>query len=187
MEDFVYWLIGTLTAITAVIFTALYLFNSKKYTVLQLARDTKKDADDLASRLAEANEKTAIGVKRDMKDHIGQLVSVLKQDIDFRQAQTYSKIDLIDMRLAQVKIDLMEHIINEKDERSRMQKSIEFLQTMAWGADAKSIPPYMLGQEQTQEHKDEPDIGAFYDKDDKKKNGWITKIDYISSHKLHNI
>src|SRR6185436_9031654 len=175
MEDFVYWLIGTLTAITAVIFTALYLFNSKKYTVLQLARDTKKDADDLASRLAATNENTAIGVKRDMKDHIGQLVDVLKQDIEFRQAQTYSKIELLDVKLAQVKIDLMEHIINEKDERLRMQKSIEFLQTMAWGANAKSIPPYTTGQEQTQEHKDEPDVGAFSGKgegeesDDQKK------------------
>ena len=169
MEEFVYWLIGTLTAITAVIFTAIYIFTSKKYTVLQLARDTKKDADELAERLATKNRQVAIEVKQDMKDHVSNLVNVLKSDIEFRQAQTYSKIDTLDARVAQIKIDLMEHIINEKDERSRMQKSIEFLQTMAWGPDAKSIPPYMMGQEQTEEHKDEPDVGAFFDKYDKKK------------------
>ena len=105
-----------------------------------------------------------------MKDHVSNLVNTLKSDIEFRQAQTYARIDTIDTKVIQIKIDLMEHIINEKDERARMQKSIEFLQTMAWGADAKSIPPYMLGQEQTQEHRDEADVGAFYDKDDPKKN-----------------
>ncbi len=170
LEDFLYWLIGTLIGLVIAGITIRFLFSDKKYAVLQLARDTQKDATELAERLAEKNRQIAIEVKQDMKDHISNLVNTLKSDIEFRQAQTYARMDTLDSKVAQVKIDLMEHIINEKDERARMQKSIEFLQTMAWGADAKSIPPYMLGQEQTQEHKDEADVGVFYDKDDKKKN-----------------
>jgi hypothetical protein len=132
--------------------------------VEEVAR-TKAKEEEITRRELESSAKVlATDVKQDMKDHIDRLIHVLKQDIELGRTQTYAKIDTIDYRLAQLKIDLMDHIINEKDERVRMQKSIEMIQTMSWGPDAKSIPHYMLGEEETQEHKEEPGKGVFRDR-----------------------
>lgn len=68
-----------------------------------------------------------------MKYHIDRLIVILKQDIELQRTMTYSKLDTIDARVAQVKIDLMNHIVQEKDERVRMQRSIDFFQTMQFG------------------------------------------------------
>ena len=96
-------------------------------------------------------------------------VYLLRESVQFGKTDT-TQLLFFDINLFKSKLlSKICILINEKDERARMQKSIEFLQTMAWGADAKSIPPYMLGQEQTQEHRDEADVGAFFDRDDKKK------------------
>jgi len=97
-----------------------------------------------------------------MKDHIQQLISTLKQDIELSRTIVYSKMDAMDNKIAQVKIDLMDHIMRQTDINQREQKSIEFLQTMAWGADAKSIPPWMEGKDTSTEHKEEADKGVFY-------------------------
>ena len=187
MADFDYTYIAVAVAtVGGVVGTLLFNARNRKDKIIEtrqtlaadvekIAREKIKEEQSIARELAVTSQALALDVKQSMKDHIQQLISTLKQDIDFRQAQTYSKIDILDTKLAQIKIDLMEHILDEKDERIRMQRSIEFLQTMAWGADAKSIPPYMTGEVQTQEHKDEPDVGAFSGKgegeesDDKKK------------------
>jgi hypothetical protein len=164
MEQLFYWLIGTTIAIVGTVFTIKFLFSDRKYTVLQLARDTKKDADDLAERLSQENERKAIAVRQDMRDHVSSVIQTLRQDIELQSSRIFSKIDNLDWRQQQNKISLAEHIQNERDENARMMKSIEFLQTMAWGPDAKSVPDYMFGREESQEHKDEPTKGAFKDR-----------------------
>jgi len=129
--------------------------------VEKLARDKIKEEQILARELAAKSAALALDVKQDMKDHIDRLIVILKQDIELSRVQAYAKLDTIESKVAQVKIDLMDHIEHEKDERIRMQRSIDFFQTMQFGPEAKSIPPYLTGEERTPEHEDEPYKGVF--------------------------
>lgn len=130
------------------------------------AREKQKEEQGLAREVARENKALALEVKQDMKDHIDRLIFTLKGDIELARTNTYSKIDGTELKVAQLKIDLMNHIEYEKDEMIRMQRSIDFFQTMQYGPEAKSIPPYITGEEQTQEHKDEPEKGVFASRED---------------------
>ena len=146
------------------------------FDVERTAREKATAERGLARELAEHSERVALDVKQSMKDHISQLISTLKQDIELQRTLTYAKIDVMDIKIQQTKIDMAEHIKEEKDERVRMQRSIEFLQTMAWGESAKSVPAYMTGEIETQEHKEEPGVGVFKpskkeEEERQKKNG----------------
>lgn len=132
--------------------------------VEKAAVEKRKEEQALAKDLKEHNEKVALDVKQNMKDHISQLISTLKQDIELQRSIIYSKIDLVDIKVQQTKIDLVEHIKNYTSLEQRMTRSIEFLQTMAWGPDAKSVPHYMMGEEETEEHKEEAGKGVFRDR-----------------------
>jgi hypothetical protein len=176
--DFIYVVIG-IASVVGVIFGIYYQGRSRKDNVTDkkdkveetraklqrevetTARDKLREESKTRTELESSAKLLAADVKASMKEHIAQLVFTLKQDIELSRVMAYDKMETIDVRVAQVKIDLMDHIIQEKDERIRMQKAIEMLQTMNYGADAKSIPPYMLGQEESEEHKDEPDKGLF--------------------------
>jgi hypothetical protein len=131
--------------------------------VEKIAREKIKEEQGIARELAVTSQALALDVKQSMKDHIAQLISTLKQDIALSAEKAESKIDKLDYRLAQIKIDLMEHIMGEKDERIRMQRSIEMLQPMNYGTDAKSEPAFLSGEDETQEHKDKPGEGLYKD------------------------
>ena len=139
---------------------------SMQADVEQVARTKFKEEQQLAGALASNAAALALNVKQDMKDHIDRLVVVLKQDVEMQRILTYAKMEGLETRIGQLKIDLMEHILNEKDERVRMQKSIDFFQTMQFGPEAKSVPDYMIGEEESQEHKDEPEKGVFASRED---------------------
>lgn len=173
-------LIGIVTAvITAVGILAGFYWNSRlrkdkvvetreslRADVERTANIKQKEEQTLAKEVARENKALALEVKQDMKDHVDRLIHTFKQDVELERVRTYAKMDSIDSRVAQIKIDLMDHIIDEKDERVRMQRSIDFFQTMQYGPDAKSIPPYVTGEEQTKEHKDEPEKGVFASRED---------------------
>ena len=129
--------------------------------VEKVARDKFKEEQSLAKELAGSSAALALDVKQSMKEHVDRLIVTLKSDIELQRVQTYAKMDTIEQKTAQIKIDLMQHIIEEKDDRIRMQKSIDFFQTMQYGPDAKSMPAYMKGQDETEEHKDRPPKGVF--------------------------
>jgi len=130
------------------------------------ARDKIKEEQILAKTVASDAAALALEVKKDMKEHVDRLIIILKQDIELSRVQAYAKMDSLEAKTAQIKIDLMQHIADEKDERVRMQRSIDFFQTMQYGPDAKSIPPYITGEEQTEAHKDEPEKGVFASRKD---------------------
>jgi len=134
--------------------------------VEKAAREKQKEEQSLAREVAKENKALALEVKQDMKDHVDRLIVTLKQDIELQRVQSYAKLDSLEAKTAQIKIDLMQHIADEKDERVRMQRSIDFFQTMQYGPDAKSIPPYITGEEQTEAHKDEPEKGVFASRKD---------------------
>ena len=52
---------------------------------------------------------------------------------------------------------------DHEDFKKQSKRDLELLQTLAFGGDAKSTPPYIVGEEQTQSHKDEPAKGLFYE------------------------
>jgi hypothetical protein len=176
--DLIYIIIG-IASVVGVIFGIYYQTRNRKDTVsdkkdkveetrakLQrevelTARDKLREEAKTRAELELSAKLLAADVKQNMKEHISQLISTLKQDIELSRSQAYARMDSMDVKIAQNKIDLMEHIMNEKDERARMQKAIDMLQTMNFGSDAKSTPAYMTEEEETQEHKDEPDKGVF--------------------------
>jgi hypothetical protein len=164
-----------IATVAGVIGTWIYNSRTRKDRILEtrqtlaadvekIAREKIKEEQSIARDLAVTSQALALDVKQSMKDHIQQLISTLKQDIALSAEQAESKIDKLDYRLAQIKIDLMEHILGEKDERVRMQRSIEMLQTMNYGTDAKSEPSFLVGEEETQEHKDLPGEGLYRNK-----------------------
>jgi len=134
--------------------------------VEKTARDKFKEEQQLAQKLASENKAIASDVKQDMKSHIDRLILILKADIELQSVRQYSKMGEIDSKVMQLKIDLSNHIQQEKDDLTRMQKSIDFFQTMSFGPEAKSTPPYITGEEETQIHKDEADKGVFASRKD---------------------
>ena len=131
-------------------------------TAIEKSKVERQTADSLSNNAAAL----ALNVKQDMKEHIDRLIVILKQDIELQRVLTYGKIDALDTKVAQVKIDLMQHIIDEKEDRIRMQRSIDFIQTLQFGPEAKSIPAYATGELETQAEKDEPEKGVFASRKD---------------------
>ena len=134
------------------------------FDVERTAREKGIAERGVAKELAEHSEKLALDVKQSMKEHISQLIITLKQDIELQRTIIYSKIDTLDVKIQQNKIDLAEHIKDYHNLEERITHSIEFLQTMAWGPDAKSVPAYMQGEEETEAHRAKPGVGAFRDR-----------------------
>jgi len=160
-SSFIIVIISVVVAIGGFITSQLWNARNRKDTLDAAARTKSKEERDLAEDLKEHQERVAEDVKKDMRDHVDQLIGSLKLNLELERSMIYHKIELLEVKVLQDKIDLAEHIKNQNNVNEREQKALEFLQTMAWGPDAKSVPPYMRGEIETQAHKDEPDIGAF--------------------------
>jgi len=159
--SFIIVIISVIVAVGGFVASQLWNIRNRKDSVETALRAKRKEEQDLARDLKEHNERVAEDVKKDMRDHVDQLIGSLKLNLELERSMIYHKIELLEVKVLQDKIDLAEHIKNQNNVNEREQKALEFLQTMAWGPDAKSVPPYMRGEIQTQQHKDEPDIGAF--------------------------
>lgn len=173
----VYLVAGIIIAAAGIIGTNIWNNKSRKerldekrrqqqVDVDSVAREKQREEQSLAKEVLRENKALALEVKQNMKDHVDRLIVTLKQDIELSRVQAYNKMDNIASTTAQLKIDLMEHIEQEKEDKVRMQKSIEFLQTLQFGPEAKSTPEYMKGEEESQEHKDEPEKGVFASRKD---------------------
>jgi len=170
--NFIFLIIGVVIAAGGVIGTQVYYKQARKdkqvetrqslqADVESTARNKIKEEQVLARELAGQSAALALDVKQDMKDHIDRLIVILKGEIELASVRTYSKMGEIDTKVVQLKQDLISHIEQEKDELTRMQRSIDFFQTMQFGPEAKSIPPYITGEERTAEHEQEAYKGVF--------------------------
>jgi len=170
--NFIFLIIGVLVAAAGVVGTQVYYKQARKDRVVetrqslladveQTAREKSKQEQTLAKEVAIENKALAATVKQDMKDHIDRLLQILKGEIELANVRAYSKMGEIDSKVMQLKTDLFAHIEQEKDELTRMQRSIDFFQTMQFGPEAKSIPPYITGEERTPEHEQEAYKGVF--------------------------
>ena len=131
---------------------------------VERARSEKATTErQLAKELRTESEQEAIAVRQEMREHVGQLLDTLKQDIALQREKIQGQMNMREVRIEQIKTDLANHMEQQNKINEKTLKAIEFVQTMLWGPEAKSMPPYMLGQEETKEHRDEPDVGMFTD------------------------
>jgi len=174
MTDYsiVFVVVGIAVAAAGVIGTQMYNRSSRKDKQVETkqsmqadveatARTKIKEEQILARELAGQSAALALDVKQDMKDHINRLIDILKREIELASVRAESKMGNIDNKVIQLKQDLYDHIEREKEELTRMQRSIDFFQTMQFGPEAKSIPPYITGEERTPEHEREAYKGVF--------------------------
>ncbi len=170
--NIIFLIVGVIVAAGGVVGTQFYYRSAKKEKqvetrqslladVEQTAREKSKQEQQLAKEVAVENKLLAAQVKQDMKDHIDRLLQILKGEIELSNVRSYSKMGEIDTKVVQLKQDLIQHIEREKEELTRMQRSIDFFQTMQFGPEAKSIPPYITGEERTPEHEQEAYKGVF--------------------------
>lgn len=129
---------------------------------LENAADKKRSEEQsLAKELKEDNKRLALDVKDAMITHVGNIVGTLKADIELQKTILLSEINLMKKDYSQVRTDMMYHIENQQIINERMQKAIDFMNQFLWGAGAKSTPPFVEGETETQEHKDKPSEGIF--------------------------
>jgi hypothetical protein len=133
----------------------------RKDTVEKIRQDKATSERQLAKELRDESEEEAVAVRQEMRDHIGQIIDTLKSDIALQKEMVQSQMNMRDMRIEVIRKQLDDYIETQNKINEKVVKSIEFVQTMLWGPEAKSMPPYMLGEQETQEHKDEPDVGMF--------------------------
>jgi len=170
--NIIFLIVGVIIAVVGTIGTQMFYRNASKdkkvetrqslqADVEQVAREKFKAEQVTAGALASNAAQLAREVKQDMKDHVDRLIVILKGEIELASVRSYSKMGEIDTKVVQLKQDLINHIEQEKDELTRMQRSIDFFQTMQFGPEAKSIPPYITGEERTPEHEEEAYKGVF--------------------------
>jgi len=139
----------------------------RKDTVEKIRADKATSERQLAKELRDESEEEAVAVRQEMRDHIGQIIDTLKSDIALQKEMVQSQMNMRDMRIEVIKKQLDDYIETQNKINEKVVKSIEFVQTMLWGPEAKSMPPYMLGEQETQAHRDEPDVGMFAGKNGK--------------------
>ena len=135
----------------------------RKDSVEKIRSDKAASERALAKELRTESEAEAIAVRQEMRVHVDQLLDTLRADIALQKEKIQSQMNMREVKIDQIKKDLETFIVSQNKINDKVVKSIEFVQTMLWGPEAKSMPPYMLGQEETQEHKDEPEVGMFTD------------------------
>jgi len=159
------WLIGTLIGVVALGFTVTFLFVNYTYKkktdikadnrldsalILKLAQDTKHDQEELAKK-----------VKEEVHEYVRHEIDIIKLRIDNEVKIGYAKFDLISERINSWGKEIDNVRDSERENTIRLEKSIYFLQQFQWGKDAKSIAPYTIGEEESQEHKEETGTGIF--------------------------
>ena len=117
---------------------------------------------DTADKLEEKTKRMAEQVKRETMDDVNQLFASLRSEIALETQKIYSIMEKREIKIDQIRKDFEQFRSHLENIIDKLQKSIELIQTMAWGADAKSVLPAMTGEDETSEHKAEPGKGAFY-------------------------
>lgn len=129
---------------------------SLAYDVERIAREKLVIERGVAKELAEEARIKAVDVRQEILEKVGGMFGTLRAEIALMDQKIFSN-----MEAREIKIDTLRGDFEEF--RKQSKRDLELLQTLAFGGDAKSTPPYMVGEEQTQAHKDEPSTGMFYE------------------------
>jgi len=126
------------------------------YDVERIAREKSVIERGIAKELAEEAKSKAIEVRQELLEKVGGMFGTLRLEISLMSQKIYSEMHEREAKIDQLRKDY-------EDFKKQSKRDLELLQTLAFGGDAKSTPPYMVGEEQTQAHKDEPSTGMFYE------------------------
>ena len=155
--------IALMASIATGFFAWIFRGKERKDSTEKIRTDKSASERALAKELREESEEEAIAVRQEMRDHVTQLLTNLRAEIELAKVKANNLDDKQDIKIEQLAKDFSERNKIQDNINEKTMKAIEFVQTMLWGPEAKSMPPYMLGQEETQEHKDEPEVGMFTD------------------------
>jgi hypothetical protein len=161
--------VAIVAATAAGFVTWLFKGKERKESVEEKAVEKGIVERGMAKELKENAEKIAASVKEETMAAVDQLFTNLRSEIALEQQKIYSNMNAREVKLDRLEKDFesfKQHIYNAID---RFNKDIQRIQTMAWGSSAKSVPSYLLDEEETQEHKDTPDEGVFYRQTDAEK------------------
>ena len=127
----------------------------------KLAIEKRREENILAKELKEDNKRLALDVKGTMVQHVTTVVNTIKSDLELHKTILLSELSMLRNSQTQLEKDMVNNINNQKDVNDRLQKSLDMINQFTWGIDAKSIPPYVSGEVETQEHKDKLPEGLF--------------------------
>lgn len=117
-----------------------------------LARDVLKDQEIKARELRIEGEELAKKVKLNMEEFVNRGDIDIRKDMAHNYALIQDKFDLMRLTIEQLTTGFV-----------NIQKALDLLQQFYWGRDAKSLPPYVMGEEETAEHRAEEGHGIFKD------------------------
>jgi len=134
-----------------------------KYQVDSLAERVKANQAETAEKLKTETALIAEKTKTEMQAYVDRQTDDLKKDYGHKFEVVDLKIDAIHEAIANViQKNADTALINAKT-ADRLEKQMDRIQQFEWGRDAKSVPAYLTGDEETQEHKDKPGEGLFKD------------------------
>ena len=138
-------------------------------TTIERARFEKEESErKLAKDLRDESIDEARNVRQETREYITNLLAQLRYEIEIAATKSSAAGEKSELKLEQLAKAFYEYKNDQNRINEKVVKSIEFIHTVLLGPGAKSLPPYMLGQDETQAHKDKPDVGAFEgDEDDK--------------------
>ena len=165
---------GLLIAVIGLMLGLIYFLIDLKYRKKTDMRAEKVQVESLAERVKENQAETAEKLRaetaliaqqtrRDMEAYVDRQTQDLKTDYGHKFQVVDLKIDAIHEAIANViEKNAQTALINSKT-AERLEKQMDRIQQFEWGRDAKSVPAFITGEEETQEHKDKPDEGLFKD------------------------
>jgi|ERR1041385_4263423 hypothetical protein len=95
------------------------------------------------------------------REQIKNTIETLKSEITKQKTSTQHQMKIREINIDQLTQQLKDHIDAQTKINEELFRSIEFIHTFFMGPEAKSLPPYMYGEEETQEHRDLPEVGMF--------------------------
>ena len=117
-----------------------------------LARSVLREQEVKAHELKLETEALAKKVRIEMEEFVNRGTLDIRKDMAHNYTLIQDKFDIMKLTI--------EHI---SDGLINMQKAIDLLQQFYWGRDAKSVPPYIMGEDETKEHREQEGHGLFKD------------------------
>lgn len=127
----------------------------------KLAIEKRKEEKTLAAELKEENRRLAIDLKDSMLTHIEKIANTIRADLELHKTILLSQFNMLVARQETLQKEVGYHKENQSDINQGLQKSLDMVNQFTWGVDAKSVPPYVTGDVESQEHKDKPSEGIF--------------------------
>lgn len=132
----------------------------KQYTEA-LARELAKDAVVKAEKLQEETEILASRRKKEVEDFVNIRIQTLDSDVNHKIEMIYSKFEVLNVIITNIIRDVATTAKSQAEITDKLEKGMDFMKQFMWGRETKSDAPYLTGDTETQEHKEEVGVGIF--------------------------